>query len=97
MELINRLFATKKLINKLKYNEESLKKFLKKKSISDFDMKKAERAKTTFEFDNEFTLKVLAKGLTHQEYYKELSCLDYLDSIKNPILFIQSKNDPVCR
>lgn len=60
-------------------------------------MEKISKAKTTFEFDDEFTLKVLTKELTHEEYYKELSCIDVIDKIENPMLFIHSKNDPICR
>ena len=78
-------------------NKDCLEKYLKKKPNSDFDLEKVKKSLTTFQFDNEYTLKLLAQEMTHQEYYKELSCLDYIDSIDNPIFFIHSKNDPICR
>jgi predicted alpha/beta-fold hydrolase len=91
------MFATKNLVKKLKNNHETLQKTLDKKGITDFDMDKISKSKTTFEFDNEFTLKVLANDMTHEEYYKCLSCIDVLESINNPMFFIHSKNDPICR
>lgn len=60
-------------------------------------MDRLSKTKTTFTFDEEYTLKVIARGSTQEAYYGELSCGDYLDSIENPVLFIQSKNDPICR
>lgn len=85
------------MINRVKFNRDCLQRYLTNHSISDFDMNRLSNTKNTFEFDDEYTLKVIARGSTKEKYYNELSCSDYLESIENPVLFVQSKNDPICR
>lgn len=60
-------------------------------------MDRVGRAKNTFQFDEAFTLKVLARDSSCAKYYQELSCSDVVESVERPVLFVQSKNDPICR
>ena len=61
-------------------------------------MKHLMKAKTTFEFDKYFTFKFIhdwSEEKSSKDYYKDFSCLDYLDKINTPVLFLHIKNDPI--
>ena len=59
----------------------------------DFDKVKA--VKTTFEFDKEFTFKLVPGFESSKDYYRHLSCLDQIENVEQRVLFLQSRNDPI--
>ena len=78
------------------YNLDMILKVAEEKKIEDFSPKLVRKANTTFEFDNYFTLKFHLPGEPHINYYRDLSCSNDVFKINKPMLFIHSKNDPIC-
>lgn len=77
-------------------NHETIQKFMKLHNITDFDKSAAAKAQTTFQFDKEFTFKLLDRGGNLEDYYRHMSCKDVIDQVKDPVLFFHSKDDPIC-
>lgn len=92
-----RWFLTKKLVEKVHFNAEAIGRFTESNKISDFYIDKIKRLRTTFQFDENYTFKILEPGSNSKEYYKHVSCEEVVDSIQTPILFLHSRNDPICR
>lgn len=86
-------FLTNELVNKILYNKSSVDKKIKKENIG-IDFEALKKCNTTFEFDKEFTFK-LVKENDSKEYYKTFSCHEDLENVDVPVLFIQSRNDPI--
>ncbi|KAL4476789.1 hypothetical protein ABPG72_010626 [Tetrahymena utriculariae] len=63
-------------------------------NYTNYDYDELLLAKTCRELDNKFTSKLLGYR-TADEYYKNISSIHYIDQIKIPVLFIQSKDDPI--
>ena len=84
-------FLTKRLIKKVLYNKETLLKHVKKDKI-DFNLEKMIKSKTLDEFDENFTYKLHPKN---PDMFEKLSCLNFITKIDIPIMFINSKNDPL--
>lgn len=52
------------------------------------------KSRTIHEYDEKFSIKL--KGYKSvEDYYKRAGCIDYIEKIKIPVLFINSKDDPV--
>lgn len=89
-------FLTKELIKKVFFNRNSIEKWLLENGRSiDFD--KLTRLKSTFQFDKEVTFKILHKYDSSLDYYKLFSCTDDVANVRQPVLFLHSKNDPISR
>ncbi|EGR30500.1 hypothetical protein IMG5_130510 [Ichthyophthirius multifiliis] len=59
-----------------------------------FDYQKIDCSKNCIEFDNQFIVK--AQGYkTADQYYRNISSIHAIDKIKIPVLFLQSKDDPI--
>ena len=84
------------LINKMKFNKEIVKKLSLNKIYKDFNFEKVKGTQTIYDFDSEFTLKLVDRQATHKSYYDSLSCTDNFKTIDTPMLFIHSQNDPIC-
>ena len=46
-------------------------------------------------YDQHISIKLFGFESTEQ-YYRETSCIDWIDNIDVPALFINSKDDPIC-
>ena len=88
---------TKKLIDKVHFNTEAIGGFVRSSGIDDFYIDQIKWLRTTFQFDDKYTFKVLDRGSNSKEYYQHVSCQDVVDSIRTPMLFLHSRNDPICR
>ena len=75
---------------------DTIMKSVKENNIQGFNPSQVRKAKTTFQFDDEFTLKLLAPGEPQSNYYDKLSCSEDVKNVDLPMLFIHSKNDPIC-
>lgn len=85
---------TTQLIKKVFFNRESIEKWLSENGRSiDFDRLK--RLKSTFEFDKEVTFKMLHQHDNSRDYYKLFSCTEDVANVRQPVLFLHSKNDPI--
>ena len=78
-------------------NMESVKKVIKRDNIQDFDPDLVDKTQTTFQFDEEFTFKLIDRGGNGEDYYRHMSCVDVLDKVQDPVIFFHSKDDPICR
>ena len=87
-------FLTNKLIEKAMFNKKSLDEW-QIKNQRKIDYKKLKRSFTTFQFDQNFSFKILENHNKSENYYLEFSCFYDLEKVNEPVLFIQSKNDPI--
>lgn len=78
------------------FNGQALEKFLVHYPVKDFDKNKIRFLRTTFQFDEKYTFKILSPGNTPEKYYQYISCLNHLHKIDVPVLFLHSKNDSLC-
>ena len=88
-------FLTKRLIERVEFNIDSITERQKKDGIA-YDLDKVRKCYTTFKFDKEFTFKFLDYN-DSKVYYKLFSCLSDVKDIDVPVLIIHSKNDPISR
>lgn len=84
-------FLTKLLIRKVLFNKETLDKHLEKNGIQ-FDYEKFKKSKILKEFDENFTYKVHSEK---PDIFEKLSCFKFIKEIDVPVMFINSKNDPI--
>jgi predicted alpha/beta-fold hydrolase len=77
------------------FNIKTIKKQMDQHDIT-VDLNDARNSLSVLQFDKEFTFKMF-KNVNPDEYYHELSCENYLHNVKSPILFINSKNDPISK
>ena len=85
-----------KLTEMMLKNSKAIEKNISYNKIKDFDYSKFRFLRTTFQFDEQYTLKLLAPGSNPKEYYSNVSCKDTIDLVDTPILFLHSKNDFIC-
>jgi predicted alpha/beta-fold hydrolase len=91
-----RWFLTQKLVKKMEFNLENIKRIAASKGITDFSPDSVRKSSTTFEFDQHFTTKFHIRGEPIKNYYDKLSCSNDVYDVDIPVLFIHSKNDPIC-
>ena len=78
------------------FNSTAVNKYVENQKVSDFDFSKFFMLRTTFQFDDLYTFKILCRGSNPKKYYKHVSCIDYIESVDVPMLFLHSRNDPIC-
>lgn len=93
---------TKLLIDKVVFNQESLFKFVEDNFVSDFCLEKLKNSNNIFDFHDNFTFKLFErnqgnKGNNIRNIYDDLNCSEDIFNIDKPVLFIQSKNDPISK
>ena len=88
------IFLTRKLIDKVKFNQRAIEMKLDQNGDR-IDFEKLKKCKTTFEYDREFTFKIIDNFKNSEEYYKGFSCKDSIKKIDKPVLIINSANDPI--
>lgn len=89
-------FLTQKLSEKVEFNRQAIEEWSKEKNVS-LDFNHIRKAKTTFEFDRRFTFKIVEQHNDSSIYYQLFSCQHDVGNIDVPVMFIQSKNDPISR
>ena len=78
------------------FNSKAVQAYVDNNKVQNFDFSNFRFLRTTFQFDQLYTLKILAPGSTPKKYYANVSCIDYVESVHTPVLFLHSKNDPIC-
>lgn len=87
---------TKNLIQKVMFNRKAIERWSQEHGRHvEFDRLK--RLKSTFAFDKEVTFRMLHQYDNSKDYYKLFSCTDDVAAVRQPVLFLQSKNDPISR
>ena len=76
------IFLTRKLIDKVKFNQRAIEMKLDQNGDR-IDFEKLKKCKTTFEYDREFTFKIIDNFKNSEEYYKGFSCKDSIKKIDN--------------
>ena len=91
-------YMTKLLIDKAFFNKESLFKFIKHNNIKDFCFEKLKNSKNIFDFHHNFTFSLFERNHKDiEKIYENLNCDKDIKYIDKPVLFIQSKNDPISK
>jgi len=93
-DIINRfwnLILCKILQKALKERE----KIFGKKKFNLIDINEALKGNNFINFDEFFTRRMLGYSSVN-EYYQKISCVNDLKNIAVPLLFLQSKDDPIC-
>ncbi len=89
-------FLTKNLTKKVEFNRQAIDEWCNEANISlDFDH--ISKSKTTFEFDQRFTFRIVDRHNDSSIYYQLFSCQHDVKNVDVPVLFIHSKNDPISR
>lgn len=89
-------FLTKKLTEKVIFNKKMIEEWARLNNHN-FDYKKLQKTYQTFEFDQLFTFKVVKHFDNSKDYYRTFSCVEDVEKVDRPVLFIHSKNDPISR
>lgn len=87
-------FLTQKLTEKVLFNKKMIDEWCFLNNVQ-IDYEKLKKTKTTFDFDQEFTFKVIDSHNNSKEYYRTFSCVDEIAHVEKPVLFLHSKNDPI--
>jgi predicted alpha/beta-fold hydrolase len=87
---------TKKLIEKMNFNSKAVELYVEQNGVLDFDIDKLKFLRTTFQFDDLYTFKILSRNNTPAVYYQNVSCIQKIKDVNIPVLFLHSKNDPIC-
>lgn len=88
-------FMTKNLVKKTNSNHKMIKEWEKENNI-DLDFDNLFKVKSTFEYDEKFTFKIHKNSDHRKYYYDTISCATFIDKIDVPVLFLHSRNDPIC-
>lgn len=87
-------FLTEKLVEKVLFNRQVIEQWLTENGRQvDFDRLK--KLNSTFEFDQEFTFRILDRVGDSREYYQTFSCHKDVGAVEEPVLFLHSRNDPI--
>ena len=78
------------------FNSKAVQENVQNKQVQNFHFSDFWGLRTTFQFDELYTLKVLAPGSSPKKYYANVSCLNFVEKVDIPALFLHSKNDPIC-
>ena len=94
--IIYGMFLTRKLYEKVTFNIQAIEEFSRTKKIQ-LDFKRISRSTTTFDFDRQFTFKVVDQHNDSAVYYQLFSCQNDVENVEVPVFFVHSKNDPISR
>ena len=81
---------------KMDFNINSIRKQIQNNEIKDVDLEGARNSSNIREFDERFTFKMFS-DIERTKYYSILSCHTHLSKVQLPMLFINSKNDPISK
>lgn len=84
------------MVGKMNFNIETVKKQLKSRKVVGVDLDRVARSRSVLQFDKMFTFRIL-DDVEPEKYYHTLSCTESLPKIRIPMLFINSKADPISK
>ena len=87
-------FLTSRLVHKVEFNKDSIDQWQIKMNKK-IDYQKVKNSITTFQFDKNFSFLIHHTFGDSKSYYHSLSCHLDISKVEEPVLFIQSKNDPI--
>ena len=84
------------MAGKMDFNIDTIKKQIKQQNLKNVDIEGARESFSILQFDKKFTFNMF-ENINPDSYYDVLSCDTHLSDIKSPMLFINSKTDPISK